>query len=227
MGRACLFCDTTLQIEVALITITVSDLLCKGGVDLRLELLRATRKKRGLTLAQLSEQTGYTSSFLSQLERGLKQPSLDALRNISNCLGLSLISVLDEGPQSAMPAARTGGRSRCSIVRHESRRSITLPEIHTQYQLITPQADEMANPPALHGFYLEVDPGTCISGKQVIHDYDECCYVLSGRMRAHIGEETYIVNTGDSIYVTRNTPHDYCTIGEEKLVLIGFQSPRE
>lgn len=194
---------------------------------MRLDLLRSIRKKRGLTLARLAEQTGYTSSFLSQLERGLKQPSLDALRNISNCLGLSLISLLDEGPQSAMPSSGAKGSSRCSIVRHDSRRRITLPEIHTEYQLITPQADEIANPPALHGFYLEAAPGTCISGKQVVHDYDECCYVIRGRMRAHIGEETYIVNTGDSIYVTRNTPHDYCTIGEEQLVLVGFQSPRE
>lgn len=192
---------------------------------MRLDLLRATRKKRGLTLAQLAAKTGYTSSFLSQLERGLKQPSLDALRNISTCLGISMISLLDEGAQSVTRlASGSSGRRSCMVVRKDKRRKITIPEILTEYQLITPQIDEVVHPPALHGFYLEAAPGTCISGKQVVHDYDECCYVISGHMRAHIGEEVYVLNSGDSIYVSRSTPHDYCNIGEEKLIFVGFQS---
>ncbi|MCD7908038.1 MAG: helix-turn-helix transcriptional regulator [Clostridium sp.] len=51
--------------------------------------IRDERKKKGYTLAQVAEETGYTIGYLSQLERNQKQPSLAALRKIANCLGCS------------------------------------------------------------------------------------------------------------------------------------------
>ena len=41
-----------------------------------LESIRELRRRKNFTLRQLSEKTGYTVSFLSQLERGIKNPSL-------------------------------------------------------------------------------------------------------------------------------------------------------
>ena len=48
-----------------------------------LESIRELRCRKNFTLRQLSEKTGYTVSFLSQLERGIKNPALDALRAIA------------------------------------------------------------------------------------------------------------------------------------------------
>ena len=41
-----------------------------------LESIRELRRRKNFTLRQLSEKTGYTVSFLSQLERGIKNPCL-------------------------------------------------------------------------------------------------------------------------------------------------------
>ena len=54
-----------------------------------LESIRELRRRKNFTLRQLSEKTGYTVSFLSQLERGIKNPSLDALRAIAQELNLT------------------------------------------------------------------------------------------------------------------------------------------
>ena len=44
--------------------------------------IRAARKKQGITLKQLAEQTGLSASFISEVERGISQPSMGSLRKI-------------------------------------------------------------------------------------------------------------------------------------------------
>ena len=48
--------------------------------------IREARKKKGMTLKQVADATGYTIGHISQIERNLKSPSLSALRKIAACL---------------------------------------------------------------------------------------------------------------------------------------------
>jgi transcriptional regulator with XRE-family HTH domain len=57
-------------------------------------LLRAQRQAADLSLRELSERTKVSNAYLSQLERGLHEPSLGVLRAISAALGLPLESLL-------------------------------------------------------------------------------------------------------------------------------------
>jgi transcriptional regulator with XRE-family HTH domain len=58
-------------------------------------LLRAQRLAAELSLRDLSERTNVSNAYLSQLERGLHEPSLTVLRAIASALGVSLGSLLD------------------------------------------------------------------------------------------------------------------------------------
>ena len=49
--------------------------------------IRRRRHAASLTLATVSERAGISVSMLSQVERGLLDPSLDTLRNIADALG--------------------------------------------------------------------------------------------------------------------------------------------
>src|SRR5690348_13119868 len=75
-------------------------------------LLRAQRVAAELSLRELSERTHVSNAYLSQLERGLHEPSLTVLRAITSALGVSLGSLLDragllEPPETdAQPAGR-------------------------------------------------------------------------------------------------------------------------
>src|SRR4051794_35748189 len=57
-------------------------------------LLRAQRMAADLTLRDLAEQTNVSNAYLSQLERGLHEPSLRVLTAISAALGAPLESLL-------------------------------------------------------------------------------------------------------------------------------------
>jgi transcriptional regulator with XRE-family HTH domain len=57
-------------------------------------LLRAQRMAADLSLRELSERTRVSNAYLSQLERGLHEPSLSVLRSIASALGVPLGSLL-------------------------------------------------------------------------------------------------------------------------------------
>jgi transcriptional regulator with XRE-family HTH domain len=54
------------------------------------------RKELKLSLRDLGDQTQLTASFLSQLERGRSNASIDSIRKICSALGLTLFSLLSE-----------------------------------------------------------------------------------------------------------------------------------
>jgi len=53
-------------------------------------LLRAQRLAADLSLRELSERASVSNAYLSQLERGLHEPSLSVLKAIASALGLPL-----------------------------------------------------------------------------------------------------------------------------------------
>ena len=68
-------------------------------------LLRAQRLAKGLSLRELASRTNVSNAYLSELERGLHEPSLSVLRAIASALdaplGTMLVraGVLDDGEQ--------------------------------------------------------------------------------------------------------------------------------
>jgi transcriptional regulator with XRE-family HTH domain len=53
------------------------------------EVLRDYRKSAGLSQEELGYRSGLHRTYISQLERGLKSPTLDALESLSAALGTS------------------------------------------------------------------------------------------------------------------------------------------
>ncbi len=64
--------------------------------------IRSIRKKRGLTIAELANQSSISTSLVSQAERDNIAPSLGTLSRISKSLGIPLASLFTEEP--AKPA---------------------------------------------------------------------------------------------------------------------------
>jgi transcriptional regulator with XRE-family HTH domain len=56
--------------------------------------IRDQRKKANLSLRQLAELTSLSNPYLSQVERGLHQPSVRVLKAISDALNLSAESLM-------------------------------------------------------------------------------------------------------------------------------------
>ena len=55
--------------------------------------LRAERRRTDRTLADVAERAGVSTQYLSEIERGLKEPSSEILGAVSGALGLRLVDL--------------------------------------------------------------------------------------------------------------------------------------
>ncbi len=74
--------------------------------------IREQRKRANLSLRQLAELTSLSNPYLSQVERGLHQPSVRVLKAISEGLNLSAETMLAQaGLLDAMASPSTDGKT--------------------------------------------------------------------------------------------------------------------
>jgi transcriptional regulator with XRE-family HTH domain len=73
--------------------------------------IRERRKQANLSLRQLAELTSLSNPYLSQVERGLHQPSVRVLRAISDALNLSAETLLAQAGLIDAMAAGAGART--------------------------------------------------------------------------------------------------------------------
>src|SRR5918999_4629776 len=72
------------------------------------EFIRAQRQLAKLSLREMASMTSVSNAYLSQVERGLHQPSLKVLRSIADALELSTEQLLIQAGWTS--AGRDGGR---------------------------------------------------------------------------------------------------------------------
>jgi transcriptional regulator with XRE-family HTH domain len=72
----------------------MGDASAKTALEALGALLRAQRLAAELSLRELSARTNVSNAYLSELERGLHEPSLRILRSIASALGTPLGSML-------------------------------------------------------------------------------------------------------------------------------------
>ncbi|MEY4544698.1 MAG: hypothetical protein RL685_893 [Pseudomonadota bacterium] len=85
--------------------------------------LRDARQNRNLSLRALAEKTGFSASFLSQIELGQASPSLGSLQRIADALGVTVAALVASESASGVvlrKAARVSHRSEWSKATLES-----------------------------------------------------------------------------------------------------------
>lgn len=183
--------------------------------------LKQIRKAKGYTLSTLSSMTGCTSSFLSQLERGLKQPSLEMLRRISSCLEVPIFDLISESNFSNNNSPKTVDK-KYNIIKYNERKKVVMPEILTEYEFITPYSPDGSDNSRVVGMYISLLPGKWSCEKSVSLDYDFSIFIINGTVNVSIENDTFTLCKGDSVYIYSGTPHNFFNAGDTELIMIGY-----
>ena len=193
---------------------TPSDSLLKLGED-----LRALRKAQGLTLMELANQSGRSVSFLSKIERGLARPSVTALQEIAEALGVPVGWFFEtDGP---VPA-----NERPFIVRADRRRKLTYSGLSgTDYMGFE---DHLLSASLDRQLALGIStyaPGGSTGDDLYTHEGEEAGLVLSGEIELRLGDEVFVLQAGDSFSFSADIPHRYCNRGSKQAQIVWANTP--
>lgn len=189
--------------------------------------IKQERLHLGLTLLQLAERTGYTPSFISQIERNLRQPSLSALRKFADALGRSVVWFLVDDEPERKPKKSIGRKAKERfVIRQSERRIVNMPEIDIHYEVITPPISAKGRRPRMTGMYLKMRPGQWVSEASICHqDMDESVFLIQGSMKAILDGETFLLGPGDSLFIPAGTEHNYFNAGrDDDLIMLMYNS---
>jgi transcriptional regulator with XRE-family HTH domain len=172
------------------------------------ERLRALRRERGMTMAELAEATGLTSGFLSQLERDLTSVSLSSLARICTVLGVRFGDVLDEAPTGA-------------VIRREEAPAWT--EIGVHEDLLLSSRDERR----FHLMESRIPPGASAGEDLYTFPADvELVYILGGQLELRVKGKLYLLVAGDTLTYSPRDPHTWRNPSQDAdAVVLWFSVP--
>ena len=188
--------------------------------------IREMRKRRGLTLKEVAEATGYTIGHISQIERDLKSPSLVALRKIAACLNCSEVWLIMDDSELSAKSSEEGKKSKESyLMRKENRIPMKIPEIDVSYSIFTPSKLPNAQEAQMTGLIVRLKPNTWVTEKMISHgNYDESLLLHKGELELRIDNSTYMIYEGDSFYIPKNCLHNYLNTSNEEATIIVYFS---
>lgn len=172
--------------------------------------IKQLRDSKGLTLRQLSEISGCSLGFLSQLERDLISPTVASLKKISTALGVNVIHFFD----SSIDDERI-------VVRKNERNRMVNPKSKVTYELLRPQFSETE----LEALFMYLEPGA-FSGKEPhTHIGEEFVIVLKGELEITVNNEVYLLKEGDSAIYKSNHPHSWKNPSSEQTEVLWVNNP--
>ena len=169
--------------------------------------VRRQRNKLGFTLRELAARTDLTAGFLSQLENDQISPSLNSLQSIATALQVPMFYFLE----NAQPHP---------IVRAAERRKLYFPDSHMGYDLLAPELTRQMMP-----MLIRMEPGTCRIALPLAKPTEQWFFVLQGRLKITVGEDTYLLDQGDSIYFNGDLLREFGSVSDEELVIICCMTP--
>jgi transcriptional regulator with XRE-family HTH domain len=169
------------------------------GQELKVgEKVRELREKRGLSLQEIADRTGYSSALLSQIENHMISPPLGALIKISKALEVKVGAFFGDDPREPFAIVRKDERKLTS--RFASKEGVSYG--YSYESLGLDKKDRHMEP-----FLITLEPATVKSEKLSTHEGEEFIFVLEGEMEAILGSHKDILHPGDCIYYDSTIPH--------------------
>ncbi len=164
------------------------------------ESLRRLRARMGLRVEDIAHRAGFTKGFLSKIENGKSSPPIATLMRLADALGVD---------PAALFQADTNGNSRDSSsalhVPVANRQRVQNAGAGPGYQYWALAAGRAHK--AMEPFVLTVHPKEVDPKKTFQHPGEEFIFVLNGRCDYRVGDETFDLKAGDSLYFDARKPH--------------------
>jgi len=173
--------------------------------------IKKLRLAKGFRQDDVAQMTGLSLSMISQVENNRVSPSIATLKKIANSLGKNTSFFLEEEENATPP---------CSVLKKSKRKLWALsPKI--QFFLLTPNLNKNKK---IELMWNVIKVGGAMETPYT-HGGEECGVVVKGKLEFTIGNQTYILEEGDSIYFDASIPHKWKNVGTKDVHVVWAVTP--
>lgn len=171
------------------------------------------RSSRGLSLRDLAELTGYTSSYLSQIERGDSVPSLSGLATVAAALGVEMTALFEQAAGPRLHISRADEPLELRTTESEGG------ETPHRYSVLGAHGNEGDYTALIH----HLPPGE--APLRFRHFGERFCLVLAGAVRLVLAGEEHDLRPDDWLHYSSHDEHTIEVMSEGEATVLWVVSP--
>jgi transcriptional regulator with XRE-family HTH domain len=174
--------------------------------------LKAARQALRLSLRALGEKTGFSASFLSQLELGQVSPSLSSLAQIAQALDVNLSDLV------AAPRTQTG-----PVVHRRQQEGHRSEWSRATLQSLLPAAAAER----IEAMLVTIEPGGRSGKTPLVHVGKEFAFCVRGKVTLTLDGEHHSLGEGDSAFYDASRPRQWENPGKRRaeILLVVLRKP--
>lgn len=179
------------------------------------ETVRRLRGVAQLSLRSLAERTGFSASFLSQVENGQASPSIASMERIAAALGVTMGQIFDAAERPALSA----------VVRADARMTVT-----SEWSKARIESLGATGPGGrLESVLLTLSPGGKSGTRPYSSEREEFALVLEGTVVLTLAEpgggeggreQEYILECGDAVTIRARVPRRWQNLSGETVKVV-------
>lgn len=165
--------------------------------------IRLKRLENKLSLSELAKKTGFTKSYLSQIENLKREPSISTLTKIAFALGVDVFFLMTG-------ENRHDDDGNITVLKDSERKIIPNPwgSSTSVYEPINAKKLDRS----MDGYIVTVGPE--FPPEPMSHEGQELAFVLEGTQEFVYDGRSYVLEKGDSFCFDSNKPHFARSLGD-------------
>lgn len=171
--------------------------------------IKELRKARGMTLADLSEKSGISVSFLSQIENGKTVMTMVTLSKIARALELPMKELFEE-----LPMADDYVRPRAGYVLEG------LQHNYRKFSFLSGKFPDRK----MDAFHMTMEPHF-MEFEELQHPGEEFYYIIRGKACVILDGKAHEFEAGETMHFPSTIPHKIQNREDSELELIGVITP--
>lgn len=151
-----------------------------------------------MTLQELADASGVSVSMLSSVERGAKAPTVVVLDRVAHGLGVQLATLVAESDDQRVVVRRAAEQDVADEPGGWRRTILTpvVPGVNFEWVSVT--------------LPVGCEPGTYSAYAPGSHEF---VVVSTGVLAMTVGEQRYVLEAGDSLYLAADVEHGFANVG--------------
>lgn len=175
--------------------------------------IKEQRLKKEMTLKNLSDATGLSTGFISQLERGLTTVAVDSLQKLSKALEVNLNYFFD-----------TSNRRESSVLKRHQQQVMSIEEDRFIYYQMSPDYTDKV----MFTRLIEIMPQKDQERISVFsHAGEEFIYVVEGILTLVIGDEERELYPGETAHFSSVKAHNWYNTTSKTVKILAVSTPNQ